>query len=501
MSVNDPDAGASAFGDDVIEEAKPYGHSFLPPLGPAGNYIRDAHLAARKTDEVVVKGESANITAAPISAFSELQQVLPSYVASSLAGAGIVAPVPIQTWTLPFTLRGFNVIGIARTGSGKTIAYLLPAIAHVERCAMPRGGTAAIVLAPVRELAVQIGEEANKICKASGSANYPNGIGCVACYGGGGSFRTNQLQGLQAGNGQIVVGTPGRMVDFVEHGDIDTRSVVFFVLDEADRMLDGGFEGDMMAISAKIRPDRQTLFFSATWPAHVQKCAKDMCKTPPILVSVGQSSEGGSGPTTRSDITQEVLVFDSGRSHPPPQSVRQRIWDEKMSIMNTKLREWLSNRSNKILVFVNTKAMTAEISAELCKEGFASDYMSGDRSQGDREQTLRRFKEGTLQLVIATDVMARGLDIQGVSHVLVFDCYGGIDDYVHRIGRTSRGFEQKYGYALVLYDFDPNFASMPADIAKVLQTAGQPVPPALQQIADEVAQGLRQQSAGKKRKW
>merc|ERR1712039_899608 len=144
--------------------------------------------------------------------------------------------------------------------------------------------------------------------------------------------------------------------------------------------------------------------------------------------------------------------------------------------------------------------MSGEVSEELNKEGFASDYMSGDRSQNDRNETLRRFKEGALQLVIATDVMARGLDIQGVSHVLVYDCYGGIDDYVHRIGRTARGFEMKYAYALVFYDWDPNFESMPSDIIRVLQTAGQPVPAELQQIADEVAQGLRKAAPNKKKR-
>jgi len=491
-----------AASDEVIEEARPHGHSFLPPLVPAGAYAGSSDLADRQASEVVVQGEPANITAPPIINFSQLEEVMPSYVVSSLARAGIVAPVPIQQWTLPFTLRGFNLIGIARTGSGKTLAYLLPAIAHVERLALPHGSkplpTAAIILAPVRELAVQIGEEANKICKPSGSAN--NGIGCVACYGGGGSFRNEQLQELRAGHGQIVVGTPGRMMEFVSQGTIDVSSVVFFVLDEADRMLDGGFEEHLLAISSKIPPYRQTLFFSATWPAHVRKCANDMCKAPPVRVSVGQSA-GSQGPTTRSDITQEVIVFDSGRCHPPPQSVRQRIWDEKMAKMNAHLRQWLSSRDSKILVFVNTKVMAREVSEELCKEGFASDYMSGERGQIERNDTLKRFKEGALKLVVATDVMARGLDIQGVSHVLVFDCYGGIDDYVHRIGRTNRGFEQKYGYALVFYDWDPNFASMPADITKVLQTAGQPVPHELQQIADEVTQGLRNQTASKKRKY
>merc|ERR1711920_1077020 len=137
---------------------------------------------------------------------------------------------------------------------------------------------------------------------------------------------------------------------------------------------------------------------------------------------------------------------------------------------------------------------------ELNREGFKSDYMSGERNQGDRNETLRRFKEGSLQLIIATDVMARGLDIQGVSHVLVYDCYGGIDDYVHRIGRTARGFEMKYAYALVFYDWDPNFETMPADITRVLQNAGQPVPAELQQIAGEVTQGLRKAGPSKKRK-
>lgn len=460
-------------------------------------------LAQREAIEVVVTGEAAGLAAPPVTTFAELSGVLPEYVANSLAQAGIVAPVPIQQLTLPFTLRGFDVIGIAKTGSGKTLAFLLPAIAHVER-QPPMQGTCtpyAVILAPVRELAVQIGEEANKILWHSGSPQHPKGLGCVALYGGGGAIRNQQLGELKKGWGQIIVGTPGRMMDFMSSGDVVFDRVVFFVLDEADRMLDGGFEDQMNEIASKVRTEKQTLFFSATWPMAVRKLAKAMCTAPPIRVSIGQmDADAGAGPTARSDILQEVVVFDGGPQRPWSDEVQNQIAAAKTGRMYAHLRACLADPNNKVLVFVNTKNMAYELADQLQKEGFAADYMFGSRSQNERAEIVRKFKIAELKLLVTTDVMARGLDIQGISHVLVYDCYGGIDDYVHRIGRTSRGFDSAPGHALVFFEFDPKYATMPDDIIGVLNSAGQPVPQDLQTISDEVKSGVRRAVYGQQKK-
>merc|ERR1712048_764290 len=144
--------------------------------------------------------------------------------------------------------------------------------------------------------------------------------------------------------------------------------------------------------------------------------------------------------------------------------------------------------------------MAWEVSEQLRKEGFAADFMTANRSQNERHECIRKFKEGETKLVVTTDVMARGLDIPGITHVLVYDCYGGIDDYVHRIGRTARGFDGAAGHALVFYEFDPKFAAFPGELVTLLHGANQQIPPALQQIADEVANGIRKAVHGTQRK-
>lgn len=488
---------------DIDVEARPHAHSFLPPLGSSGGFSASAVQAARQAAEVTVKGESPGMAVGPIMTFAELNGVLPAYVSSSLAQSGIVAPIAIQQHSLPFSMRGYDVIGIAKTGSGKTLAFLLPAIAHAEmQPPMPYGRymPTAVILAPVRELVAQIAQEANKMLNYSGSPNHPKGIGCVALYGGGGKVRSEQQRELQKGFCQLVAGTPGRMVDFMQSGDLDLAQACFFVLDEADRMLDGGFGDQMNDIAEKIRPDRQTLFFSATWPAAVRKLGKDMCRAPPIRVSIGQQAdEEGTGPSARKDITQEVIVFDGSRDE------WQATDKAKTDKMNYSLRTWLANPMNKVLVFVNTKTLAYELAEQLQREGFNADYMTANRSQDQRSEIVRKFKTGEIKLVVTTDVMARGLDIPGITHVLVFDCYGGIDDYVHRIGRTARGVGGAKGHALVFYEFDPKYSEMAGALVELLKNADQHVPPQLQQIANEVACGIRKSVAytqkKKQKKW
>jgi ATP-dependent RNA helicase DDX5/DBP2 len=495
--------GSAEVEEDIDVEARAHGYSFLPPIAQLTESLQSAVSAGRQVMEVVVKGETAGHMAPPISSFAELSTILPPYVTSSLAQAGIVAPFPVQQHTLPFTLRGFDLIGIAKTGSGKTLAFLLPAIAHCEmKPPMPQAHSApsAVILAPVRELAVQIAEEANKILWASGSSSHPRGMGCVALYGGGGKVRQEQLNSIRKGYSHIIVGTPGRMLDFLQSGDLVLDRVVFFVLDEADRMLDGGFEDQMNDIAEKIRPERQTLFFSATWPAAVRKLAKNMCRSPPVRVSIGQCPDEATGPSARSDITQEIIVFDGGPRRPWSDEDLARIANEKTARMHAHLRACLANPVNKVLVFVNTKTMAWELGEQLQKEGFAADAMYGGLSQNARAECVRKFKDAETKLVVTTDVMARGLDIPNISHVLVYDCYGGIDDYVHRIGRTARGLSGAVGHALVFYEFDPKYAQMPAEIITLLQGAGQHVPPLLQQIANDVESGVRKAVHGVQRK-
>jgi len=368
------------------------------------------------------------------------------------------------------------------------MAFLLPAIIHMERQGpMPDGEVAptALILAPVRELAVQIAEEANKILYYCKSAQHPNGAGCVGLYGGGIHIRFRQIDELKKGFCQIVAGTPGRVVDLTISGDLKLDRVVYFVLDEADRMLDSGFGDQMDGIAEHVSAGRQTVFFSATWPKEVRKLAKRMCNAPPIRVNVGQAQEqenGDSGPSARNDIVQEVVVHDS--------EDWKAVEREKLRRLNDHVRELLRNPDNKSLVFVSSKQMTWELAEKLTEEGFKADFMYGGRSQDARHEVVRKLKEGEIKLLVSTDVMARGLDIPNISHVVVFDTCGGIDEYVHRIGRTARGPYGK-GHALSFFQYDPKYSEMAEDLIKVLEESNQVVPPELQKIADEVKAGVR----------
>jgi ATP-dependent RNA helicase DDX5/DBP2 len=274
----------------------------------------------------------------------------------------------------------------------------------------------------------------------------------------------------------------------MQSGDISLERVTYFVLDEADRMLDCGFEEQMGQIAQGIRSDRQTLFFSATWPSEVQQLASRMCHTPPVRVTFGQKPSGD-GPTARADIVQEIVVFDG------------LGWEEtdkqKQEKMYTHIRSLLTDPVHKVLVFVNTKNLSWEVAGKLNEEGFSAEFMYGGRSQDVRADIVKKFKEGEIKLLVTTDVMARGLDIPEISHVVVFDCYGGIDEYVHRIGRTARGPYGR-GHALTFYEYDPKYSDMAGKLIEVLEQAGQTVPPELQQIADEVMSGERKVV---KRKW
>lgn len=212
--------------------------------------------------------------------------------------------------------------------------------------------------------------------------------------------------------------------------------------------------------------------------------AAKMChsKTTPVRITVGQK-EDGEGPSTRTDIVQEVLVFAD-----QDWKARDR---RKQQILNKHLRELLADSENKVLVFVNGKNLAWELGEQLCKEGFAADSMHGGRSQDVRLEVLARFKSGELRLIVATDVMGRGLDIPDVTHVVVFDM-GDVDDYVHRIGRTARGISGRGGHSLTFFEFDPRWPNIAGELATVLEQAGQEVPEELRRIVDGVADGTLQ---------
>ncbi|XP_076462153.1 putative ATP-dependent RNA helicase DDX43 [Babylonia areolata] len=342
----------------------------------------------------------------PVPTFADCFRHYPS-IMQQIKKQGFVRPSPIQTQAWPILMSGHDLIGIAQTGTGKTLAFLLPALIHIDGQSIPRSerkGPTMLVLCPTRELALQIEEEVEKI-------NY-KGIRSVCVYGGG--SRRDQIQLVKKGV-EIIVATPGRLNDLVMNEIIDLISVTYLVLDEADRMLDMGFEPDIRKCLMDIRPDRQTVMTSATWPREVQDLAKRYMNQP-VHVQVGTMDLAAVH-----SVKQEVVFMED--------------YEKKENLFY-----FLENMhpEDKVLVFCGKKAVVDDISSDLTLREVICQSIHGDREQCDRIQALEDFKTGEVRILIATDVASRGLDVKDVTHVLNFDFPRNIEEYVHRIGRTGR---------------------------------------------------------------
>ncbi|PFX20883.1 probable ATP-dependent RNA helicase DDX43 [Stylophora pistillata] len=343
----------------------------------------------------------------PVTTFAEAYADYPE-IMEEMKKAGFVRPSPIQCQSWPVIMSGMDLIGIAQTGTGKTLAFLLPAFLHIDGQETPRnkrGGPTVLVLSPTRELALQIEAEVKKF--------HYRGIKSVCVYGGG--SRKGQIQVVQKGV-EIVIATPGRLNDLLMNEIMDVRSVTYLVLDEADRMLDMGFEPEIRKILLDIRPDRQTIMTSATWPKSVQRMA-DQYMNDPVRVFVGSLDLNACH-----NVTQLVEVLD-----PAEKKERTLHFISQMT------------ENDKVLVFVGKKIKADDIASDFMLSGIQGvQCIHGDREQIDREQALDDFKTGVAKILIATDVASRGLDIRGVTCVLNYDFPRNIEDYVHRIGRTGR---------------------------------------------------------------
>jgi ATP-dependent RNA helicase DDX3X len=325
-----------------------------------------------------------------------------------------VRPTPVQKYSIPIGLAGGDMMACAQTGSGKTGGFLFPAISiMLKKGALPepvssRGRCAypsALILAPTRELASQIYDEAQKFC-------YCTGIAPVVVYGGN-STQTQQSS-LERGV-DLLVATPGRLIDLMERGRIKLDCIQFLILDEADRMLDMGFEPQIrrIVIDSNMPLSRQTFMFSATFPVEIQRLAGDFMKDY-IFLAVGRVGAASK------DVTQKIEWMEQ---HDKPYAVL-----DFLSIMKDGL----------VLIFVETKRGADHLENLLCERGIPAISIHGDKSQHEREDALKQFKCGHCPVLVATDVAARGLDIPNVTQVINFDLPSNIDDYVHRIGRTGR---------------------------------------------------------------
>ncbi|XP_057673916.1 ATP-dependent RNA helicase DDX42 isoform X2 [Corythoichthys intestinalis] len=357
-------------------------------------------------------------------------------------------PTPIQCQGVPIALSGRDMIGIAKTGSGKTAAFIWPMLVHImdQKELEPGDGPIGVIVCPTRELCQQIHAE----CKRFGKAY---SLRSVAVYGGGSMWE--QAKALQEG-AEIVVCTPGRLIDHVKKKATSLQRVSYLVFDEADRMFDMGFEYQVRSISSHVRPDRQTLLFSATFRKKIERLARDILMDPIRVVQgdIGEANE---------DVTQVVEMLPSGA--------------DKWSWLTRRLVEFTSSGS--VLIFVTKKANSEELATNLMQEGYSLGLLHGDMDQSERNKVITDFKKKNLPVLVATDVAARGLDIPSIRTVVNYDVARDIDTHTHRIGRTGRAGEKGVAYTL-LTNKDTAFAG---DLVRNLEGANQGVSKELMDLA------------------
>merc|ERR1719433_1245574 len=405
------------------------------------NMAPEEVAAKRQKDGMIVFGQDVPN---PVNTFEETT-IEPMYL-DHLKTLNITDPSAIQAQGIPMALSGRDVIGVSRTGSGKTLAYILPAIIHINAQSLLKAGDGPIVLvlAPTRELVMQIDAEVNKFAR---SASYAT-IKHAAVFGG--QKRDRQLMKLRQ-QPEILVATPGRLIDFLESGDTNFKRCTYVVLDEADRMLDMGFQKDLEKILGQVRPDRQCLMWSATWPKEIQEIANRFM-TDPIRVQIGTTDLHAN-----SDISQNFKQL-----HP----------SEKLDEFVSDCKE-IVDRGRKCLAFSNTKRECERLIYALLKAGIPADCIHGDKTQMQRDDTMQKFRNGYTRVLVATDVVARGIDIRDIRVVINYDFPLNIEDYVHRIGRTARAGDKGVSLA---YMTQNDIRGLGKEIVKLLEKSNQPVP-------------------------
>jgi superfamily II DNA/RNA helicase len=334
--------------------------------------------------------------------FTDLQ--LCDDVLNAISDMGFVEPTPIQQLAIPAIMSGIDVIACAQTGTGKTAAFILPMLHafHTKE----DNSIGALIIVPTRELATQIDQEIQGL-------GYFLSVGSMAIYGGGsGKDWNTQKESLTEGC-DIIVATPGKLLSHIAQGYVDFSRLKYLVLDEADKMLDMGFSDDLMHIISHLPMNRQTLLFSATMPSKIRELAKRILKDPEeITLSISKPAEG---------VKQSIyLVYDQ----------------QKLPLIGELLAEREHYAS--IIIFTSSKSKVSEIVHGLRKHGYKARGISSNLEQEDREELLRGFRSKRIRIVVATDVMSRGIDIKEINLVINYDTPYDAEDYVHRVGRTAR---------------------------------------------------------------
>ncbi|XP_065572372.1 uncharacterized protein LOC136034841 [Artemia franciscana] len=444
-------------GDHGSYKRQPLQNNFYSPHPTVAKRSKEEVDSYRDSKEILVEGVDV-----PHPTMSFEEAGFPDNLKSQLTSQGLHSPTPIQAQGWPIALSGRNMVGIASTGSGKTLAYILPSIVHIKNSAkLQRGdGPIALILAPTRELAQQI-----KIVADIYGASSDIRSTCVF----GGSPRGQQIKNLQQGS-ELCIATPGRMIEFLETKKTNLRRCTYIVLDEADRMLDMGFEPQIRKIFQKISGETQILMWSATWPKEVESLAKDFLG-PHIKLNVGSK--------------------DLSANHNIQQTVEVCSEQEKYIKLIWLLTKISKEQEKKTIIFVETKQMADEIADSIRGYGYPAKAIHGDKDQRERDWTLKEFRNSKINILVATDVAARGLDIDDIKYVINYDYPQNSEDYIHRIGRTGRS--NRTGIAHTF--FTPKKGNKAKDLIGVLKEANQKVDPKLYEVAKNSEVRLKWQNS------
>lgn len=428
----------------------------LPPVSK--NFLREnEEVAAMPESEIQAWRQSHGMEiigeGCPRPVLSFDQTSFPPFIKKHLNKLYPSGPSPVQSQGWQLASSGRDMVASAQTGSGKTIAFVLPALEHIfgqpqmEAGAPGADQPVALFLAPTRELAMQIHEETKRFSSFYGFR--------TACVFGGQQNRFEQSRQLIA-KPQIVIATPGRLIDFVESKLVSLTRISYVVLDEADRMLDMGFEPQVRAILDQIRPDRQTLMWSATWPKKVQDLANTFLRNP-VRIRIG-SDELAANPNVKQEF-----IFSS--------------WNERLDRLVDILKE---RKGQKILIFTSTKMNAELLTDELYDHGHRVQALHGDKAQAARTRILSDFKTGRAHVLIATDVAARGIDVSDIQCVINYNMPNNSEDYVHRIGRTGRA--GKTGTSISFFAEDDE--ELIPELIPILTESKQEVPGEFQEFMD-----------------
>jgi len=352
-------------------------------------------------------------------------------IISGINSLGYKSPTPIQEQAIPHVLKGSDIIGLAQTGTGKTAAFVLPVLQKL--ISEPRKKMGALVISPTRELAEQTRESFFQL-------GYRTGLHCITVYGGVGMEA--QTRELRNGS-EIVVACPGRLLDHISKGHINFRSLNILVIDEADRLFDMGFLPDIRKIIGCILHKHQTLLFSATMPEDIRKLVNQILVNP-VTVQIGN---------TKPAVTVSHAIY------PCKQHLKVDLLEEILH----------SIQSPSVLVFTRTKHRAESLALTLQKRGYHTASLQGNLTQRRRQTALEGFRDGSVNVLVATDIAARGIDVSGISHVINFDIPACVEDYIHRIGRTGRIGNSGQAFTLVTKEDEPMVHALEQLLKKPLE--------------------------------